>query len=122
MSNFDSLLDFMKRIPAIDDSIASGVYENNNWWIKFSIDITHHLSWNIVQELGHIVNYLSINERLPTAFYPVSAPPYMNGGPKDFLYWIIESTSNDFTPGKMKEWLEERLPKPVEDISAWPED
>ncbi|MFC0772864.1 hypothetical protein [Terrimonas alba] len=117
--NFKQLLEFMKRIPAIKHSIATGVYDNQNWWLKFSIDIEDELAWNVVQEFGHIINYLSLNERLPVVFYPASAPPYLNGGPKDFLYWIIESNSIDFTPQDLKEWLEGRLPDPVDDIKEW---
>ena len=30
----------------------------------------------------------------------------MNGGPADYLYWIIESKDPDFSPDKAKEWLE----------------
>lgn len=121
-SNFDDLLAFMKRIPGIDDRIASGEYENGLWWIKFQIDIEHPQAWSVVQELGHIVNYISINERLPTRFYPVSPPVYLNGGPKDFLSWIIESTDKDFSPSLMAEWLAGRLPKPVDDLSQWTAD
>ncbi len=46
----------------------------------------------------------------------------MNGGPKNFLYWIIESKEITFTPGNLKEWLEGRLPNPVDNISEWEND
>ena len=118
-SSFKELIDFIKRIPAVDTPVASGIYENRNWWIKFSIDIKHELAWHVVQELGHILNYLSLNERLPSSFYPVSPPPYMNGGPEEFLSWIIESNNPDFSPSNVKEWLEGRLPNPVDDIAEW---
>jgi hypothetical protein len=117
--SFVELLDFMSRVPAINGSIASGKYEDGLWWIKFSIDIEHPLAWNVVQELGNIVNYLSINDRLPTRFYPVSPPSYLNGGPKIFLSWIIESTKIEFTPRLMAEWLEGRMPDPIGDLSEW---
>ena len=81
--------------------------------MKFRIDITHPLAWQVVQEIGHVVNYLSLDEKLPTIFYPTSPPPYMNGGPEEFLSWVIENTSKEFTPDSMKEWLEGRLPRPV---------
>lgn len=120
--NFTELLEFLKRIPGINNGIGTGVYEDKNWWLKFSIDIKNSLAWNVVQEFGHIINYISLDERLPAIFYPVSAPPYMNGGPQDFLYWIIESKETSFTPGDLKEWLESRLPDPVDDISEWEND
>ncbi len=117
--NFTELLEFIKRIPAINIEIATGIYEDKNWWVKLSIDIKNNLAWNVVQEFGHIINYLSLDEKLPTIFYPVSAPPYMNGGPHDYLYWIIESKETSFTPGDLKEWLEGRLPSPIEDVKEW---
>ena len=73
----------------------------------------------MVQELGCVVNYISIEERLPTVFYPVSPAPYMNGGPREFLSWVIESKDKDFTPSTLAEWLEGRLPDPVDDLKQW---
>jgi hypothetical protein len=43
----------------------------------------------------------------------------MNGGPKQFLSWIIETQDKDFKPETMKEWLEGRLPNPVDDLEQW---
>ena len=90
------------------------------WWVKFTIDIHHQLAWHVVQEIGHVVNYLSLNERLPAIFYPVSAPPYLNGGPDEYLAWIIETKDSTFKPGTLQKWLEGRLPQPVSDVAAWP--
>jgi len=90
------------------------------WWVKFSLDIHHPLAWNVVQEFGHILNYLSLDEQLPTVFKPVSPPPYMNGGPAEFLSWVIECTDKDFKPDTAVQWLEGRLPDPVEDSTLWP--
>lgn len=118
-SEFKTLEEYLLRIPGINGSIGKGVDEEGLWWIKFQIDIRHVLAWNVVQEIGHIVNYLSIDERLPTIFYSVSPPPYMNGGPDDFLSWVIETSDKDFRPEKLKEWLEGRLPRPVEDEDKW---
>src|SRR5690242_337331 len=65
------------------------------------------------------VNYLSPSERLPTVFKPTSSPPYMNGGPDEFLHWVIESTDPDVDPGFVLEVLGERLPQPVDDLARW---
>jgi len=86
--------------------------------MKFTIDIDHPLAWSVVQELGHVLNYLSLDERLPTVFMPVSPPPYLNGGP-DYLSWVIECKDKDFTPEICAEWLEGHLPRPVEDPEQW---
>src|SRR5437773_801459 len=81
--DFEKLLAFIERLPAIDlpagrKSIGHGSFENGNWWLKFSLDTTHPLAWRHVLELGHVLNYVSVEERLPTVFMPVSPPPYMN--------------------------------------------
>lgn len=115
---FTTLINFLEKVPAIQKPISYG--ENDGlWWVKFSLDIDHQLAWNVVQEFGHIINYMSINERLPTSFYPVSPPPYMNGGPRDFLSWVIESESPEFKPGTLTKWLEGRLPRPIDDLDQW---
>jgi hypothetical protein len=116
---FTKLIEFLQMVPAISGAVGHGTNEDGNWWVKFEIDIHHRFAWQAVQELGHVLNYLSLNERLPTSFYPVSPPPYMNGGPNEFLSWIIESKDKEFKPGTCAEWLEGRLPNPVNDIEQW---
>ena len=116
---FKSLTDYLLKIPGIKSSIATGMDEQGIWWIKFQIDIQNPLAWNVVQELGCVVNYLSINERLPTIFYPVSPAPYLNGGPGDFLSWVIDCKDKEFKPGTLLKWLEGRLPQPVDDLEQW---
>ena len=115
---FVTLRDYLRRVPAIEGTIATGG-EDGMWWAKFSIDVDHPLAWNVVQELGFVLNYISIEERLPTVFMPVSPPPYLNGGPREFLSWVIENTSPDMRPGTVMKWLEGRLPNPVDDLTQW---
>ncbi|MDO7843111.1 hypothetical protein [Sphingomonas immobilis] len=124
---FHKLLTFLARIPAVQTNdtpwggFGSGTSEAG-WWVKFSLDIDHHLAWNAVQEIGYVLNELSLSERLPTVFKPVSPPPYLNGGPRDYLRWVIECHNQEMRPGTIADWLEGRLPTPVEDPSVWPED
>lgn len=122
-AKFEKLLSFLQRLPAIDlpavqKSIGRGTLENGNWWVKFTLDTDHDLAWRHVQELGFVLNYISLNERLPTVFMPVSPPPYLNGG-VEFLSWVIEPRNPTFTPDECARWLEARLPKPVEEIKQW---
>jgi hypothetical protein len=117
--NFSKLTTYLGKIPAIKDDFGKGQFDDGLWWVKFQIDIKHPLAWHTVQELGNVVNYLSVSERLPTTFYPVSPPSYLNGGPEAFLWWVIESTAIDFTPNDLQEWLEGRLPKPIDDVNEW---
>lgn len=89
------------------------------WWVQFKINIDHPIGWNTIQELGHVINHLSLEERLPAAFYPVSPPPYLNGGPAENLSWIIETQDKEFKPNTLTQWLEGRLPRPVDDLAKW---
>jgi len=116
--SFDGLIQFLKRVPSIKESISNGIDEGL-WWVKFQVDIEHPLVWNVVQEMGYVLNYLSLEERLPTVFKPVSPPPYLNGGPEEFLSWIIQIESRDFTPDDVRDWLKSRLPEPVNDVKKW---
>jgi hypothetical protein len=121
-SDLEILEEYLKKVPGIDARTGRGRFENGNWWVKFAIDIDHPLAWHVVQELGSVLNYLSIEERLPTVFKPVSPAPYMNGGPRDFLSWVIESTDPSFEPATCQKWLEGRLPRPVDDLEQWEND
>ena len=119
--NFDRLSQFFSQIPSVQQSgiVAHGTDGQQAWWFKLNIDIEHPLAWQTVQELGHVLNYLSTNERLPTQFFPVSPPPYMNGEAKDFLAWVIQCNHADFSPDVVCDWLEARLPNPVYDENQW---
>ncbi len=114
---FMTLLGYLHRVPAVEP-ISQGV-ESSGWWLKLTLDIEHELAWHVVQEFAYVLNGLSLTERLPTVFKPVSPPPYLNGGPNDYLSWVIECESPDFSPGTCADWLEGRLPRPVEDLSQW---
>ena len=116
---FRRLNEYLQKVPAINGEISHGVENDGRWWVKFHIDIKHDYAWHAVQELAHVLNYISVDERLPTNFHPVSPPPYMNGGPDEYLSWVIESQDPEFTPDLCAEWLDGRLPSPVEDLSQW---
>ncbi len=118
---FTKLTDYLAKIPSVSGSIGHGTSDGGNWWVKFTIDIDHPQAWNTVQELGYVLNYLSLDERLPTVFMPTSPPPYMNESAREFLTWVIESTDPNFRPGTCADWLEGRLPSPVDDLSQWPD-
>ncbi len=122
MSNddfFRPLTGFLPTVPAIPGKIGTGTSTDGYWWVKFAIDTEHPLAWRVIQELGHVLNYISIEERLPTIFMPVSPAPYMNGGPRDFLSWVTESRDKDFKPENCAEWLQGRLPTPINDEEEW---
>ena len=117
--DFSPLEAYLRRVPSVVAPVGTGSDAAGLWWAKFAIDIDHAPAWRAVQELGYVLNYVSSSERLPTVFMPVSPPPYMNGGPREYLSWVIESKTDGFTPNDCARWLEGRLPRPVDDLSAW---
>ena len=117
--NFDKILRFLEEVPAIEGRVGHGANAEGAWWLKFTIDIEHALAWHVVQAVGHVLNYVSLDERLPTTFHPVSPPPDLNGGPRDFLSWVVECYDGEFTPDMCAEWLKSRLPDPVHDEQQW---
>ena len=116
---FARITRFLQTIPSVIPPIGCGNNDIGVWWVKFALDIENPLAWNVVQELGHVLNFISIEERLPTVFKPTSPPPYLNGGPSDFLSWVIECADGEFTPDDVAALLEGRLPRPVNDLNEW---
>lgn len=114
----DKIKNLLIKIPCIT-FISNSKTDEPFWWLKFSINISSKISWNVVQELGHILNYLSLEEKLPTSFYPVSPPPYMNGGPEEFLNWIIESSIPAVDTNIIYDYLEGRLPEGYDKEENW---
>jgi len=113
------LVEFLNRIPSVR-VMSSRVTPDAFWWIKLEISLSHPLAWHAVEHLGFVLNYISLNERLPTIFMPVAAPPYLNGGgPSANLSWVIESKFNYIPPGDILCELESRLPSPVENVDVW---
>ncbi|MEO8287309.1 MAG: hypothetical protein ABI670_12865 [Chloroflexota bacterium] len=108
----------LESIPAVD-TVAVSEATDPYWWAKFTIDIESPIAWHVVQELGSLLNYLSLTERPPTVFKPVSPPPYMNGGPDEYLSWVIEATLPFADARYVAELLKGRLPDPIDDEDAW---
>jgi hypothetical protein len=101
MSNqqtFHTLKEYLTKIPGIYEPIGSGFGKDGCWWVKFGIDIHHSAAWNVIQELGHVLNYLSLQDKLPTVFMPVSPPPYLNGGPREYLSWVMNPKTKSLRP------------------------
>ncbi len=112
------LADFLRRVPSVT-VLSQSPPSEPQWWVKLQIDIHSPIAWHVVQELGFVLNYLSIDEPLPTVFRPVSPPPYLNGGPEEFLSWVVEARIPFLNAGAIAAFLEDRLPQPVEDEAQW---
>jgi hypothetical protein len=115
----DELIQFLRKVPGVRFVAHSPWVDASRWWVKLGIDLDDPLAWHVVQELGHVLNYLSLEERLPTVFMPVSPPPYANGGPKTFLSWVIEPVGDGIRPETVARWLDGRLPRPVDERASW---
>jgi hypothetical protein len=58
MTDCTPLVDYLRRVPAIDPRIGHGA-QGDRWWVKLVIDVRHPLAWRVVQELAHVLNYPS---------------------------------------------------------------
>jgi hypothetical protein len=67
-ARFARLEAFLSQVPGISPRFGHGREADGRWWLKLVIDIEHPLAWRVVQELGHVLNYFSVTERLPTVF------------------------------------------------------
>ena len=102
-TNLTRLTAYLARIPDTRVIGTSEGTEDDPWWVMIKIKISSPLAWNIIQELGHVLNYLSVTERLPCVFKPISPAPYLNGGPDEYLRWLIEATEDDASPDVIAE-------------------
>lgn len=109
---------FLDEIPCLE-VLSVSEPDEKLWWIKMKIDVASPIAWHVVQGLGYVFNELSLTDRLPTVFKPVSPPPYLNGGPAEFLYWVVEATIPFFDPEAALSYLKGRLPDPVTGQAAW---
>lgn len=80
----------IQKTNAPSRGIGSGFFDNGRWWVKFGIDIGHPAAWTTVQVLSYALNDPDLTVLQGTVFKPVSPPPYLNGGPADYLSWVIE--------------------------------
>jgi hypothetical protein len=106
------------RIPPVH-VISTSKPTATVWWVKLKIDLDSPIAWNVIQNLAFVLNGISVQERLPTVFKPDSPPPYLNGGPRQYLSWVVEATIPLLNAGVIAGLLEERLPEPLEDEDAW---
>ncbi|HEY7349420.1 MAG TPA: hypothetical protein VH599_13985 [Ktedonobacterales bacterium] len=108
----------LQQIPGLT-VISTSAPEEPYWWVKLCLDLQSRIVWHIIQELGFVLNNISVEERLPTVFMPLSPPPYLNGGPEEFLTWVIETSVPFSDAGAVAEILAERLPNPLGDEERW---
>ncbi len=117
--DFGTLIAYLQRVPGIAGPISSGRLDDGNWWVKFRIAPAR-----LERRSGVGVRaQLPLHQRTTAdGLHAGVRGPYLNGGPRDYLSWVIESKDPKFKPGTCMKWLDERLPRPVEDTSAWPKD
>lgn len=116
---FARLIDFLSLIPGVeaDDGPSRGMTTETgagSWRVGFVIDVFHDLSWETVQEMAHALN----GQASGATFKPMSPAPDQNGGPDEFLSWVIEA-GEALSPDTLADHLKATLPSPVEDERAW---
>ena len=109
---------FLDSIPCIE-VLGGKRVEGDWWWVKFRIDPASRLSWYVVMELGHILNYFALNDPLPTVFKPVAPPPQGNDAGLDDCAWVIECFKPEFSPIECATVLRQFGPSPASSVSAW---
>jgi hypothetical protein len=114
------LVSLIGSLPAVKQGIGRSEPEDYCWWIKFSLDRKHPLVWHVIQRLGHVLNYITLEERLDVVFRPVSPPPYLNGGP-EYLSWVIEATKRYVNPETVRKVLRAQLPATLSSEKQWRE-
>jgi hypothetical protein len=117
----EQLRELLGRVPAVH-VISTSKSTAAVWWVKLRIDPDSPIAWSVIQNLAFVLNGISVQERLPTVFKPDSPPPYLNGGPRQYLSWVIEATIPLLNAGVIAGLLEERLPAPLADEAAWLQD
>jgi hypothetical protein len=98
-----TLADFIASLPGVEwvSSDCEGEGNEQWWWVKFKLDLRHACSWLVIQQVAHVANNLSVSRKLPIVFYPTSPPVYLNGGPEQHLYWVIEVIRPPFDPSEV---------------------
>lgn len=112
------LVSLIGSLPSVEQGIGRSYPEDYFWWIKFSMDRTHPLVWHVIQRLGHVLNYISLEQRLDVVFKPVSPPPGLNGGP-EHLSWVIEATKRYVNPATVCKVLRPHLPANLSSEKQW---
>jgi hypothetical protein len=99
--------------------VSSQQDESGFWWVKFHLDMNASASLIIIQALAYIFNGLSLNDPLPTVFFPSSSPPDMNGGPNQNLHWVIEPVGKDVSVSEIFTAIDSTLLIDVTSVEDW---
>lgn len=109
----------VRKLPGVHRSIGTSTPEEAFWWLKFSIDTEHPLAWHVIQRLGYVLNYYSLEYKFHVSFYPASPPPALNGGPREFLSWVIEARLRYVDPRPIHKALRQELPARLSSEAEW---
>jgi hypothetical protein len=116
--NFNKLNTLLLSIPCVKSVDCYDEMEDL-WSCHIRMDLTHEIVWHLIQGIAFVINDTSITGKLPATFYPTSPPPYLNGGPYNYLHWIIRSESPEFIPDYCCEWFINRFPNNPEFNESW---
>jgi hypothetical protein len=111
----DQLVDFLRQVPSLRNFRRSAV-DFRSWWVSFEIDLSLPLAWKVIRALALNLNNHSANMWLATVFKPIP-----DKRPDQPTCWRIESTDPLLDPAEVVQWLEMKLPTPLNDVDAWNE-
>jgi len=114
-----ALVRLLKKLPGVRGSVGMSELGDVFWWAKFSIDLKHPLAWHVIQRLAFVLNYYSIEQKFDCKFYPASPPPDLNGGPHEYLSWVIEARVGCVDPHPIVKVLRAALPRTLSDTKMW---
>ena len=115
-------LECRRRVKEQQKRIGSAEFRNTQFSYRMGVAFIGDIAWHVIQNLAFVLNYISLEDRLAVVFKPISPPPYLNGGPADFLSWVIEAQIPHLNSMYIADVLRARLPNPIGDEAAWIED
>ncbi|MEM8706317.1 MAG: hypothetical protein AAGE98_07665 [Actinomycetota bacterium] len=111
---FTTLVDYVGRLPAVRGRVSTSAdaISTTGWWVSFRLDVDDPLAWRSIQEVGHALNGV-VGDGVDVWFGPTSTGPWQ-GGPRDFLDWVICSPDGATRPGTVAKRLADAIPEPFD--------
>ena len=109
--DFKPLEKFLHRVPAVNGPVGEGSEQSGMWWVKFSIDIEHELAWRVVQEFGHVLNSVSLDERFANciqASFAATLPKWRSSRLSILGHGVLQLR---FRPGRVRGMARRSLTK-----------
>jgi hypothetical protein len=107
------LIALLSQIPCLREFHSSGI-DFRYWWVSFEVDETSPIASRVIRRLAYLLNTESAEMMLPTVFKPTP-----KNSADTAMQWEIASTAARLDPADVERWLQDHLPQPLSDESAW---